>query len=267
MTDWVLSADGEVVWYLSQSFAFHKVFLRSGHDEARLPGIGVTIRGEPASPGSLLYVEGDGLASYELHLRYETGPDLTLPALRRSEHTLVFQVPWDLPGLYGGYTFELSSEQPSLFELRFRYPTYVAGLQPRFFNAIPSQSPRPTRFAAEPVVAHQDFSRLVSPQDPGQPGEIVHLWAVNLGEVNGPIRTGETAPINSPRPLVTPLACRIGASRTPLEVVFAGLAPGTVGLYQVSIRLPRVLPPGPSLTLECGNQTNQIGEALLPIPH
>ena len=34
---------------------------------------------------------------------------------------------------------------------------------------------------------------------------------------------------------------------TPLEVVYAGLAPGLIGIYQLSVRLPLTIPKNPLL--------------------
>jgi hypothetical protein len=35
------------------------------------------------------------------------------------------------------------------------------------------------------IAAHADFRGLVTLQDPAEPGEIVHLWAVGLGPLSG----------------------------------------------------------------------------------
>jgi uncharacterized protein (TIGR03437 family) len=88
---------------------------------------------------------------------------------------------------------------------------------------------------------HQDFSSLVTLDNPAQPNEIVNFYAVGMGPTNPSVPTGMPAPSNPPAIVVNPLQCSIGnpdGSYAPVAVRFAGLAPGMSGIYQVSIQLP-----------------------------
>jgi uncharacterized protein (TIGR03437 family) len=66
--------------------------------------------------------------------------------------------------------------------------------------------------------------------------------------------TGIPAPLEPLFRLANRFECHEG--RLPqgpwLEVVFAGLAPTMVGMYQVSVRMPDTPPPGGFLFLNCG---------------
>jgi uncharacterized protein (TIGR03437 family) len=93
------------------------------------------------------------------------------------------------------------------------------------------------------LAAHQDWRGLVTPSDPAKGGEVLHLYATGLGP---PIPTppdGEPTPASDQFQLRSPLRCETTAVwGPPIQMLWAGLAPGLIGIYQVSIRLPEQLP-------------------------
>jgi uncharacterized protein (TIGR03437 family) len=94
-------------------------------------------------------------------------------------------------------------------------------------------------FAVNPdgslIAQHGDGSPVTS-TSPAQPGEEVVSYLLGLGNLATPIADGTGAPLN---PLavaaVTPVVTLNGTSAT---VLFAGLTPGLVGLYQVNFQVP-----------------------------
>ncbi len=83
---------------------------------------------------------------------------------------------------------------------------------------------------------------LVSDAAPARPGEILTVYMTGLGRVGGESLEGQPAPFGPAMLVVHPVEVRIGASAvTPL---FAGLAPGFAGLYQVNFRVPPDAPTG-----------------------
>lgn len=150
-----------------------------------------------------------------------------LPVLASAEESLIVQIPWEAAGeaqftLWGG---------DSPFETSTRvYP--LAGFHPQAF-ASPAAAP------LENSAYRQDWSATTY-ESPALPGEIVHIYAVGLGEVDCPVETGRPAPLDR--------LCRItrtvnwqwttGAGTVAAEVLFAGLAPGTIGAYQIDVRVP-----------------------------
>lgn len=83
--------------------------------------------------------------------------------------------------------------------------------------------------------------RGVSRDSPAQPREIVHAWAVGLGAVLPQPETGVPTAGNRSYPLAEPLECEVRSPPSPAvnaEVLFAGLAPGMIGIYQIDIRMP-----------------------------
>jgi len=114
------------------------------------------------------------------------------------------------------------------------------------------------------VALHQDFQRFVTLESPAVPGEIVHLFMTGLGAVAPAVATGAPAPAIPPAKLASSITFVLAnyashPTRTatyPVEVLFAGLAPNLVGVYQVSLRLPDSTPGSVSadfyLTMEIG---------------
>jgi uncharacterized protein (TIGR03437 family) len=94
------------------------------------------------------------------------------------------------------------------------------------------------------IVVHQDFHGLVTFSDPAVSGETVHFYMTGLGDVQPRPPTGQTSsflPNASQRPLcgltsVFPLA------QTAAPVLFAGIAPGMIGIYQVDVTIPASYP-------------------------
>jgi enamine deaminase RidA (YjgF/YER057c/UK114 family) len=116
--------------------------------------------------------------------------------------------------------------------------------------------------------AHQDFSGPITSNQPAQPGEIIHLYASGLGPVTPPVPDGASAPATPLSRTVSPVTCgALDASGNPipLPLLFAGLAPGLTGLYQLDVQLPASLPTGNAVQVRCGVGSNSGGIAV-PVP-
>ena len=88
---------------------------------------------------------------------------------------------------------------------------------------------------------HADFS-LIAPDSPAKAGESIHLYLVGMGATSPAVVSGAAAPGSpfataSVQPVVT-----IGGSAA--AVSFAGLTPGSVGLYQIDVEVPAAAMPG-----------------------
>ena len=107
---------------------------------------------------------------------------------------------------------------------------------------LPAFEERPVleEFRRLPVAVHEDWSALVTPQNPARAGEIIHLYMTGLGPTEPPAATGMPSPSDPPAQLTKPLHCEVIAGRQSrtAEVLWAGLAPTFFGVYQVSLRLP-----------------------------
>lgn len=108
-----------------------------------------------------------------------------------------------------------------------------------------------------PAVLHQDGT-LCTEVSPAHPGEALSVYLTGLGAVNGEITAGQTASTSTLHSARAPVEVQIGALRFP--PLFAGLAPGFVGLNQVNLVAPDTLSPGAySLRiLARGNSSNPV---------
>ena len=87
-----------------------------------------------------------------------------------------------------------------------------------------------------------DFS-LVTRSNPAHPGEVIIVYATGLGKVSPAVASGTAA---SGPAAVAPNCGGFSTSSTPPfgPILYAGLTPGFVGLYQMNIQLPQNLPAG-----------------------
>ena len=84
---------------------------------------------------------------------------------------------------------------------------------------------------------------------PAKAGEIITLYGIGFGPVNG-VSAGQTAPANA----VLANQPQFLLDQTSVNVQFAGLAPGLVGLYQFNLVVPSVAAGTHSLTFNFGGQ-------------
>ena len=100
------------------------------------------------------------------------------------------------------------------------------------------------------VITHADDS-LVTPDNPARPSEVIIVYATGVGLLDNAPPTGAAAPFE---PLATaqvlPQVILAGSSAGAFgRALFAGLAPGFVGLIQMNIELPASRPPDADLKL------------------
>ena len=93
------------------------------------------------------------------------------------------------------------------------------------------------------VARHASDYSLVTAQNPAHPGEYVIVYGINLGPVSNTPASGAPSPFDPlARPLPFPGDCRrsdgifVGAISVPLS--FVGLAPGSLGVYQINFQVP-----------------------------
>lgn len=141
------------------------------------------------------------------------------------------QVPWELAGQS---QVQLKVSNGLYSSARLTVP--LNEVSPAFFEYPDAGSGR------QLIAALNQGFQLVTGAAPAARGEVVQMYANGLGPVDNQPATGEAAPSS-------PLAsCRIAAQVTiggrTATVLFAGLAPGFVGLYQVNALVPADAPTG-----------------------
>lgn len=78
-------------------------------------------------------------------------------------------------------------------------------------------------------------NQLVTVSNPVHEGDVLSIYATGLGRTSPPVDAGTPAPSNPPAQLVTRPQVSLGGSS--LEVLWAGLVPSQVGIYQIDVRV------------------------------
>jgi uncharacterized protein (TIGR03437 family) len=194
------------------------------------------------SPGSLIPLVGIGLSASsqvatpplprtlaDVRIRI-AGVDAAIQSV--SPEMIWLQVPWELPEQQAARFEFLSGDSP--FETAPQ-TVDVLTLAPGIFETVDPVN----AYEFYSIAVHQDWSGLVTPASPAHSGEVITLYFNGLGPVTPAVATGEAAPADNLARLTQPLRCQFWDS-TPNDsaVYFAGLAPGMVGVYQVSLQVP-----------------------------
>jgi len=101
------------------------------------------------------------------------------------------------------------------------------------------------------VAQNQAGYSLNSAASPASPGQYIIVYMTGQGLLDNPIATGAAAPAD---PLSRPLAsveATIGGQ--PAYIAFAGMTPGSVGLFQLNLQVPNVSAGEQPLTVTVGN--------------
>jgi uncharacterized protein (TIGR03437 family) len=85
------------------------------------------------------------------------------------------------------------------------------------------------------------------PSRPALHGEYLTIHASGLGEVVDGVAAGTAAPLNRPIPTKAKISVVLGGIE--IDPQFAGLAPGTVGVYQVNAEVPAGATAGTAIPL------------------
>jgi len=154
--------------------------------------------------------------------------DTAAPILWTSPFEIGFQVPWETPPF-----------RTVFLTVRHRASGWEARV--RGFLAERLAQPATELVGEVHLAVHQNFDRLVTPQDPARRGEVIHIYATGLGAVEPAVPTGSAAPVDRLTTLAEPCDWRMSGrapADPPADVVFAGLAPGFTGFYQIDWRIP-----------------------------
>jgi uncharacterized protein (TIGR03437 family) len=219
---------------------------------------GGPIWGGPQAPGSIYSIRGERLASETVRpeppLPLELGGVRVLvngqPAAlsQISPKAITYQVAWETPvgeshcGDFAPAEVVLQSGDPGweavseiLCVSSFSPGQMELGRETAAIGSLSGEFPI--------YAIHGDWRGLVTPSDPARPGEYVHAYAAGWGAVRPPVPTGFVSPADPPAMILEPCDWRLYGfySEEPVKVRVA-LAPGLVGIYQVTAWIPEDYP-------------------------
>jgi uncharacterized protein (TIGR03437 family) len=200
----------------------------------------------PVAPGGLISVYGQqmapvNIATNEIPLPTALGEScltvngVAVPVLFVSSQQINGQLPFNVDGnaqmtlrtpggISDNFNFSILSAAPSVFH------TGAAGPE--------------TGLA---TITRADNGEYVTPTNPVHPGDSIVIWATGLGRTSPAIDSGMPAPSDPlPSAVIQPTVMLGGVA---LDVQYAGLVPGAVGLYQINATVPRSVPLGLSIPL------------------
>jgi uncharacterized protein (TIGR03437 family) len=185
------------------------------------------------APGTLAAIFGTNLAS-------QTTVSSTLPLPDSLQGTSVIIGGRLAPMLFVSpgqvnvqVPFELAPGQP--YQVIVSTP---GGLTPPEVINLAGVSPGVAESPGGQVIAQHIDSKgtLVSESAPARPGEFIVLYLVGLGLTDTPVASGLASPSSPPADAADMPSITIDGEDA--KILFAGLTPGLVGLYQMDVQVP-----------------------------
>jgi len=106
------------------------------------------------------------------------------------------------------------------------------------------------------AVLNEDYS-INAENQPAAAGSYISAYMTGLGPVDNPVPTGQAASANPLSRITSPVTATIGGQ--PATVLFAGLAPGFAGFYQVNLMVPQLQPGDYALQITVGGIASNTG--------
>jgi uncharacterized protein (TIGR03437 family) len=106
------------------------------------------------------------------------------------------------------------------------------------------------------TIFRADNGELITPTNPIHPNDIITIYATGMGATSPAMVSGMPAPANPLSNAVITASVTLGG--VPLNVLYAGLVPGEVGVYQVNASVPSGVPQGlniPLVVAQSGSST------------
>lgn len=248
----LLSGDGSTAFVVTATGKLLKIDTASGVSTLIANGAVVQQIQGGAVAGSLNMIQGLGLADATVAAQtFPAGTSLggtqvtlngtPVPLLSVSPTSVSFQIPWETA--LGNAT--IAVVRPSSPFMQSIPPLQIQRVQP---------------VLAINEVFSQDFGGN-SPSSPAPPGGFVNLYLTGLGPVATPETDGAPAQASPLPEVVTPLtvAAQVTSTTTmALKVAYAGLAPGFVGVYQVTVQIPALVQHNPFFQVGSPSQLSLI---------
>jgi len=212
--------------------------------------------GGSLAPGTIIQIYGENLAS-------QTAQPSAIPLPNNLNGTQVLIGGIESP-LYYVSAGQVNAQIPFELEPGKQYQVLISAngaLTTPDTVQLSDATPGLAVFADGTLIAQHGDGTLVSKDSPAQPGEYLVAYGAGMGGTNATPASGAASPSS---PLATPAdPPTLLVNGAPAPLLFAGLTPGLVGLYQLNFQVPAGLTAG-DLTIvvtQAGLSSNQ---AVLP---
>lgn len=198
--------------------------------------------GGPLAPGTIAQVYGAGLASTAVSPGVVPLPTMfnnTSALIGTTEAPLYFlstgQINIQIP-----YETTATQQTPIILNVNNAYTVplmlEIVPAAPGVLSALDGPTPPSVQNGAHIIAQHSADGSLVTSSSPAKPGEYLVMYLVGMGATNPPVASGAETP-GTPLSTVTSQPTVTVGSQTS-NVVFAGLTPFFVGLYQIDFQVP-----------------------------
>ncbi|HEV3199700.1 MAG TPA: hypothetical protein VGZ73_17470, partial [Bryobacteraceae bacterium] len=201
---------------------------------------------KPVAPGGLISVYGQqmspvNLATKEIPLPTALGEScltvngLPVPMLFVSGQQINGQLPFNVDG-----NATMTLRTPGGISDNFNFTIFSAA--PSIFR---SGTAGPDTGLA--TIYRADNNQLVTPTNPIHPSDTIVIYATGLGRTQPSVDAGLPSPAD---PLGAAIIVpQVFLGGVPLNIQYAGLVPGEVGVYQINATVPLKVPQGLSIPL------------------
>jgi len=215
----------------------------------------------PVAPGELISIFGSNFA-----IQPSSAPGTPLPSSLAGTAVLLGGVP--LPLLYSS-PGQINAQVPFELSVNTQHQVLVSNGSllsvPTQITVAPAQ---PGIFTTngqgfgQGFVFKSDQITLAQAGTPANRGEIVVMYCSGLGQVTPNVADGAPSPVPAAT-TVNPATVQIGGANA--QVLFAGLSPGSAGLYQINAIVPQAAATGnavPVTVTVAGQTSNMVTAAI-----
>lgn len=228
----VLSGNGRVAWVVTRTGRLLQLDLEAGTNRQMIGPVAAFLRA-PRYTGvriesfvrsvaeETVTIPASVMPGEQVDLRIDGKP---AEAVQGGKQSVSFQAPWAPVDKEFEVTLSKPGDvswSPASVQMR------ITGVKPRFLTSAEGYA-----------MVHENFAGWVTSLSPPRPGEVVHVFGTGFGPVDPPAPRNSPAPASPLSRLINPLTCTVNWGLTTVDVLFAGLAPGTTGYYQLDLRLP-----------------------------
>jgi uncharacterized protein (TIGR03437 family) len=214
--------------------------------------------GAAVAPGTIVQIYGSNLAAQPA-----SATTIPLPSKLNATSVLIGGM---LAPLYYVSPGQINAQVPFELAAGNQYQVIVnanGALSTPNPIQLSSVAPGVLGFATGQIIATHLNGSLVLETTPAAPGEVIVFYVAGMGLTNQNVPSGTASPsTNLAMPLVPPTLTLGGIAVT--NVLFSGLTPTLVGLYQVDFQVPATAPNG-DLQLVMTQANGESNTTVIPV--